>query len=449
MATAGLDFGDGRAEEYSYDDAVLSNGVDVHWTGNGFRQFDGSAQVNLDVGAPALDLNPTSLSVQVGAGQAVTRTLHIANSGTRELTWALSTAQSDGPSRENALGAAVPAYGEYIDNNAGTVSFASLDAAAPGDVELIAPESNVDIFYGGTFIDNDFGREYVLASPSETLERVDTTTGAVIPIGWTGLPSEGILATSLRWDASSSTLYAPVVSALPDKRASFLAKSAAPNGTHVGTTLYEVDPVTGAATPIAPITGVGDANGNVLVYSLAIDAEGQLFGIESQTAQLIGIDKTTGIAHAIGPSGFPSQSFQSMDFDQASGTLYAVSYDQNAMFSNVYTIDPLSGTPTLVGPLGSGSGVAMGAFAIAVPGGPCATQTDIPWLSYAPSGGELDPGMGIDVALTLDATMLAPGSYSANLCVGSNMPFHGESAVPVTLVVTASGDEIFSNGFEI
>jgi hypothetical protein len=50
------------------------------------------------------------------------------------------------------------------------------------------------------------------------------------------------------------------------------------------------------------------------------------------------------------------------------------------------------------------------------------------------------------VNVTLDATGLAAGVYSANVCVSSNDPAHSSTVVPVTLTV---GDTIFANGFEI
>ncbi|HEU4662511.1 MAG TPA: proprotein convertase P-domain-containing protein, partial [Dokdonella sp.] len=86
----------------------------------------------------------------------------------------------------------------------------------------------------------------------------------------------------------------------------------------------------------------------------------------------------------------------------------------------------------------------------------CANPADIPWLSEAPAGGSVAAGANSDVTVTADAASLAEGTYTANVCVGSNDPVTPLVTVPVTLtvgpapVVFCSGgaDEIFCDGFD-
>ena len=80
----------------------------------------------------------------------------------------------------------------------------------------------------------------------------------------------------------------------------------------------------------------------------------------------------------------------------------------------------------------------------------CANPSDIPWLSASPTSGALTAGMSDNVAVTVDATGMAEGSYEANLCVTSNDPLQPLITVPVTLTVNPGppSDGIFCNGFE-
>ena len=65
-------------------------------------------------------------------------------------------------------------------------------------------------------------------------------------------------------------------------------------------------------------------------------------------------------------------------------------------------------------------------------------------------------GANTNVSVTANATGLAVGSYSANVCVATNDPANALTTIPVTLTVTqgafvpcsAGADEIFCDGFE-
>jgi len=73
---------------------------------------------------------------------------------------------------------------------------------------------------------------------------------------------------------------------------------------------------------------------------------------------------------------------------------------------------------------------------------PCAAPADVPWLSANPISGTTAAGGTTPVDVTFDSTALAPGIYTANLCVESNDPDAGPGngtdlvVVPVTLTVT-------------
>jgi hypothetical protein len=84
-------------------------------------------------------------------------------------------------------------------------------------------------------------------------------------------------------------------------------------------------------------------------------------------------------------------------------------------------------------------------------GGPgptgCDNPSDIPWLSVSPASGSVAGGSSTDATVTVDASGLAAGDYSANLCVASNDPVMPMVTVPVSVTVSAT-DVIFADGFE-
>ncbi|MCC6595490.1 MAG: choice-of-anchor J domain-containing protein, partial [Rhodanobacteraceae bacterium] len=92
------------------------------------------------------------------------------------------------------------------------------------------------------------------------------------------------------------------------------------------------------------------------------------------------------------------------------------------------------------GPSGSNSNI-IGIDRLVVdngaPGG-CAMPTDIPWMSVAPGSGAIAAGANEDVTVTADATGLAVGTYTADVCVATNDPVTPVTAVPVSFTVTSS-----------
>jgi hypothetical protein len=138
----------------------------------------------------------------------------------------------------------------------------------------------------------------------------------------------------------------------------------------------------------------------------------------------------------IGPLGFQVAGAD-MDFDDASGKLYLLAGDAAQQAESVYTVDVATGHATavdVVGPDGRSNGLS--AFAIASVG-PCNVRDPVPWLHWDVGGGAAMPGQANDVTLTLDATSLAAGTYTADLCIDNGDNAHPRVIVPITLEVTA------------
>ena len=80
----------------------------------------------------------------------------------------------------------------------------------------------------------------------------------------------------------------------------------------------------------------------------------------------------------------------------------------------------------------------------------CATPDAVSWLSMLPNNGTVMPGdPPAAVGVTLDATLLTPGVYNANVCVHSNDAASDPVTVPVTFTVDVSAEDlVFGNGFD-
>ena len=71
------------------------------------------------------------------------------------------------------------------------------------------------------------------------------------------------------------------------------------------------------------------------------------------------------------------------------------------------------------------------------PGEHCPTiRSDVPWLSEAPTFGSLDPDSSSPIKVTVDASDLAVGSYTASLIIPNSDPAVPELHVPVHVTVT-------------
>lgn len=78
----------------------------------------------------------------------------------------------------------------------------------------------------------------------------------------------------------------------------------------------------------------------------------------------------------------------------------------------------------------------------------CANPSDIPWLSVSPGEGAVGSGTSQAIAVTIDASDLAPGHYATQVCVETKAPLPSMTLIPIDVTVTESNDRIFFDGFE-
>jgi len=453
-ATIGLQARRIGYNEYSFRTSSVADHTGIEWTPTSPHLFTAAATTTVDAGAPVIAVDPAAISASVAAGTSSTVVLSIGNTGNRDLRWTLNQAPAPtahfptssryapppssvsgnlaahprapvapGPADArpaitrplDLLGvAAVPSFAFGItsfDNG----RYLSFDANAPADATPLGYQG--EALYGGTFIHDDFRKEYAL-TPFGVLVTIDTVSGLQTVVGRAD-PGPGYHHLALAWDPLTQTLFASA-------------------GYNDGmSALYTVDPATAVYTQIGTITGVSvdGPNGPPIneVPEIAVDPRtGLMYGIEYFTHSLIAIDKTTGAAAIIGNLGIsdePSHS-RGLSFDSRSNVLYFITSDQNTTndgTQSMYIVDTVTGHATFVGAFGTD----VGAFAVAVPSSPCATPGNIPWLLFNTGSGTAVAGGSSAVDVTINASSLAAGTYDANICVNSNDPYHRVVDVPV------------------
>ena len=447
-ATIGLQSDMTLFNEFSAFQASITDESRIKWTATNPQVFTSSDSVTVNVGAPQIVVNPATLTGSGPAGTGTTIPFLIENHGDRDLIWTTDEAlpanfhmpfgaryapstvlpgetdlskvrpsagwrqardsqgkpdrTSHRPVNPHIVG--TPSFG-CSSTSPSSCEYVTFDADAPQTLSTVANQNEPTFF--GSFVSNGFGKEYVIGYPSGDLEIIDTVTGARTDIGPTGF---GEATRDIAWDETTGTLFGTAI-----------------DGS--GTDLFTVDLDTGNMTLIAPISGLGP---QAYVMGLAVDPNsGLMYGIEIATSSLVAIDKSNGNAAVVGSLGYTTRYAQGLDFNAATGTLYLASIDYSAGTQNMYKVDTTTGIATLIAPIGSNV-VQLGAFAIAIPSGPCAQPQDLPWLSLSAQGGTTLGGGSSPVTAAIDGTGTQPGDVlSGTVCVTSNDSHKHVVAVPI------------------
>ncbi|MBO9663636.1 hypothetical protein [Dokdonella sp.] len=439
-ATVGVQAGEQNATVFSYLQASLDGGSGIDWNANAAEVA--RAGVNLTVGRPKLDA-AAAATFFVAPGARRSATLRIANPGDHALDWTLGAP-------DPAAGAPVSAFGVrsgFIDISAN--DFLRIDVPASGPATAIA---TIDGGYGGgAFVDGDFSKEYVTrgwrtapdgstVSTRGFLETIDTATGAIAVVGDTGVSNayaqlDSIYATA--WDVWSNTLYALVQHSVPYLSATYLVS---------------LDRYTGAATWLGELTFdetalAFGANG---IPEFAIDDDGRLFGIatnENNEGLLLTIDPVTFATHTIGLLGTDAPFILptgGLAFDPRDGRLYLNGMNVNDATTWLFSVDTTTGASTGIASIADPIGVT--AFSFTGARGPCVQPEQVPWLAPTTTAGTLAAGGDGEIALALDASELAAGSYDTTLCLRSNDPYR--HLLPLRVRLEVDADSIFQDGFD-
>jgi hypothetical protein len=223
----------------------------------------------------------------------------------------------------------VTAFAATYDN------FYRFEVSDPASFELVSSShfAAMKLDYAG----NDFTRAYgidALGATFNTFAMVDTITGDVTRVG-PSVPAadddddlghgrwEGF-----RYDNTTGTAYAS-------------ATNCGAGLSH----LYAIDMATGAATVVGALTGMACAG------AIAISPAGDMYGIDYSQNNLVTIDKLTGATTPIGFIGFDAAYDHDIEFDDATGTLYYLGYNNSDHEEQLRVFDVTTGRSTLIGPI--------------------------------------------------------------------------------------------------
>ena len=201
------------------------------------------------------------------------------------------------------------------------------DTDSPGEWKSVGNVAGT-AYFAGDFVGRDYSRVYVIDYYLNQLHTLNTDTGAATTIGPCN-PVSGHVWTGATGTADG-TLYASSTN-------------------DVVSYLYTINTATGAATPVGQITNAPD------IIDIAINAAGQMYGLDIVIDSLVRINPATGAGTVIGSIGYNADYSQGMDFDEESGVLYLAAYNTTSDQGELRIANTTTGSSVLVGAFPSGA----------------------------------------------------------------------------------------------
>lgn len=183
-------------------------------------------------------------------------------------------------------------------------------------------------YYAGDFVGNDFSKVYVIEYNLNQLRTLDTATGTATTIG-ACTPISGHM-----WTGATGTAAGTLYASSTNDAQSYL---------------YTVDLTSGTATAIGEITNAPT------IIDIAINADGEMYGMDITNDNLVRIDPATGAGTVMGSIGFDANYAQGMDFEPVSGVLYLAAYNETAGRGELRIADTATGNSVLVGAFPDGA----------------------------------------------------------------------------------------------
>ena len=451
--SAGIENADGSAGvQWYYGTASLTTPEAVQYAPMPVYSATDTDTATVNVLLPNINVNPLSLSTTLVFNTSTTLPMTVANTGQGNLMWEITEVEptvvppgtpADPTTFERPVITSSKDCGPYMGPNAGPVPEGFLQYCAPAGrqpaPEIRNPLAPTDTAYSlelttGSFFSfplNNFGAQtghgtqtrqifamdfnadattmYAIDYATNDFGTLDLNTAAFTVIG-TSTPLGGQSWTGLTIDPLTNQAYASSCD---------ITSSA----------IYSVNLNNGATTLIGTTT---DAP---CLIDISISPDGDMYGHDIVNNSIYLVNRNTGAVTLVGPTGYDANYAQGMDFDNDTGTLYIFLFDFGS-FGTIYgTVDLNTGAVT---PLAFAQDLE---YEGAVQNTSYCAAQDAPWLSLSPTTGTTAAGASTPVAATFNATGLAVGTYTSQLCIRSNDPDAGPGngtnlvIVPVTLQV--------------
>jgi subtilisin family serine protease len=371
--------------------------------------------VTMSVTAPDIGVTPPSLAVTLDRNEIITETLTVTNAGTGTLVFEADLVDTTSPVTGAATGirwAAPPPEGLRPVPPAARSRYSVIPGGASQGAETRAV-AGVELLANDLFAVADNG--FIVRVDSDTGEITRLVPPEPISFGPDGLAvsrdflffingfgSNAIY--KMTHDGAAVDVFATPADAIFDGLA---YNDGVLYGLDFGSgRIFAFDPDSGAV--LAEVPAQADVIGG-----LAPGPDGTLY-VSEGLRSVVQIDPATGavVARIFESSG----GFNGLAFD---GTLLVL----GSPAGNHLMVNPESGE--VVGQITGLPGV----YALAIPPG------GVPWLSVNPVSGVVPPGGSLEMTVTLDATGLEPGTYTADIVISHNDPDEPPVVKPVAVTV--------------
>ncbi len=222
---------------------------------------------------------------------------------------------SDGSGFNNALN-----YGSrWFGQNAALTSFFTKGFLTTAATHTNFSPGSADLF-GAMEFDNNGILYCIAVAAGSQLQRLDTTTGVLTPLGSiTGINNEQVLGMS--FNIVNSTMYITTITAGFDN-------------------LYKLN----LSSRVATLVGSTGQN----MFGIAINTQGQCYGV-NLTDFLVSIDLSNGASAQIGAIGFDANFIQGLSFDRSTDSLWYAAYNNTVGQGQLRTVNLSTGATNLVG----------------------------------------------------------------------------------------------------
>jgi len=374
---------------------------------------------------PRAEVSPAALNFLVPAGETRTQMLALRNTGSLAMTWEIKELGSGTPMAAYAVSAAEAGV-ESLDPNARTTrgvtapERAALQPQFAGEVLAAWPPSGMGLAWGAGY-DGEVWLSDAYNLYDKEFSEDGTPTGVQWPTGWVGAwPGD------MAYDAGRGWMCQVNVGG--------------DNG------IYCWDPDTGEITG----TITGDFSW-ISQRGLAYRPDDDSFYVggwnEGRLYHVAGFSHPT--PGAVLDSCYPPDyAISGLAWNPTFNIVWEAT---NSYSDTIYALDPTTcgviATLPHPAPYYNGGGLAMdpngnlwmiGQYPnmVYLMDSGIPTFSDVPWITEDPAAGTLPAGGELLVAVTVDASDLAPGVYTADLVIRTDSGRVPDLTVPVQLVVT-------------
>lgn len=351
---------------------------------------------------PAIDVTPTSVSATADQGETVTQAVSIANVGGAVLEWDVLASAPRGPVVLSAARAAeletAPLPADWFES----ATFASNKgrvAELAGVTPTPAPEGAGGIVLSQSTSMIPSALTNVACSPDGGTTTSDNKFLRAFPLNSFGI-TDAFTADEVTIAIESLSVSAPITVNLYSLNGAFTYA----NMTQIGTATQTLAPQNLTNVTI-PVTGTVPANGTLVVEVVPpnLAGTGAFFYGSNSAGQSAPSYISAAACNILNPTTYASINFPNVHL--------AMSVTSNEELD-------------------------------------CGVNGSATWATATPDSGTVNEGATGGTTLSLDATGLAIGSHTTNLCIASNDPVDSVVVVPVTLdvegaaVISLSQDSI-------